>query len=133
MPGTRVTARGSSTETVLDHAFAARAFTATDAMHATGLTRSTVLAACDELVRLAWIRELRDARAVGQYRIGRPAKRYGLDERAGVVVGVDAGQHRVTVFVADLRGSVLARAEGTPGADDLDVDVRLGTVSDTIA
>ena len=133
MPERRVTVRGSSTETVLDHAFAARAFTATDAMHATGLTRSTVLAACDELVRLGWIRELRDARAVGQYRIGRPAKRYGLDERAGVVVGVDAGQHRVTAFVTDLRGRVLARAEGAPGQADLDLTVRRATVSDTIA
>ncbi|OIH94448.1 ROK family protein [Curtobacterium sp. MCBA15_001] len=133
MPLRRGTVRGSSTETVLDHAFAARGFTATEAMHATGLTRSTVLAACDELVRLGWIRELRDARAVGEYRIGRPAKRYGLDERAGVVVGVDAGQHRVTAFVADLRGRTLARAEGSTGIDDLDVPHRIRTVADTIA
>ncbi|ROS75984.1 putative NBD/HSP70 family sugar kinase [Curtobacterium sp. PhB130] len=133
MPQRRGTARGSSAEIVLDHAFAARAFTATEAMDATGLTRSTVLAACDELVRLGWIRELDDARAAGEYRMGRPARRYGLDERAGVVVGIDAGQHRIAVLVADLRGTVLGRASGDLGEAGLDVPVRLGVIRDTVA
>ena len=125
--------RGTSAGTLLDYAFAVHAFTATEAIDATGLTRSTVLAACEELVRLGWLRELDDARAAGEYRMGRPARRYELEERAGVVVGIDAGQHRVTVLVADLRGRVLTRAEGALGVSGLDVPVRLGVVADTAA
>lgn len=125
--------RGTSAETLLGYAFRSTAFTATEAIDATGLTRSTVLGACDELVRLGWLRGLDDARAAGQYRIGRPARRWELDARAGVVVGVDAGQHRVTALVADLRGVVLGRAEGALGDAGLDVPVRLGVLAGTVA
>ncbi len=125
--------RGTSAETLLAYAFSVRAFTATEAIDATGLTRSTVLSACEELVRLGWVRELDDARAAGEYRIGRPARRYELDTTAGVVLGIDAGQHRVTVLVADVRGTVLGRAEGTLGDSGLDVPVRLGVVGETVA
>lgn len=124
--------RRTSAETLLAHAFDAGAFTATEAIDATGLTRSTVLAACEELVRLGWLHELDDARAAGEYRIGRPARRYELDTAAGVVVGVDAGQHRVTAFVADLRGTVLGRAEGALGESGLEVPVRLAVLADTV-
>ncbi|TDN41882.1 putative NBD/HSP70 family sugar kinase [Curtobacterium flaccumfaciens] len=125
--------RGTSAGTLLDYAFAVHAFTATEAMDATGLTRSTVLGACEELVRLGWVRELDDARAAGEYRMGRPARRYELDTDAGVVVGVDAGQHRVTALVADLRGAVLGRAAGTLGESGLDVPVRLRVLAETVA
>ncbi|MCS6573352.1 ROK family protein [Curtobacterium flaccumfaciens pv. flaccumfaciens] len=125
--------RGTSAETLLAYAFDSAAFTATEAIDATGLTRSTVLGAAEELVRLGWLRELDDARAAGEYRMGRPARRYELDTIAGVVVGVDAGQHRVTTFVADLRGTVLGRAEGALGASGLDVPVRLRVIADTVA
>ncbi|WP_144714755.1 ROK family protein [Curtobacterium pusillum] len=125
--------RGTSAGTLLEYAFTVRAFTATEAIDATGLTRSTVLAACEELVRLGWVRELDDARAAGEYRIGRPARRYELDTAAGVVVGVDAGQHRVAVLVADVRGTVLGRAEGALGDSGLDVPVRLGVLGETVA
>jgi predicted NBD/HSP70 family sugar kinase len=124
--------RGTSAETLLAYAFDSSAFTATEAIDATGLTRSTVLGAAEELVRLGWLRELDDARAAGEYRMGRPARRYELDTVAGVVVGVDAGQHRVTAFVADLRGTVLGRAEGALGESGLDVPVRLGVLADTV-
>jgi len=125
--------RGSSAEAVLAYAFDSPAFTATEAIGATGLTRSTVLAACDELVQLGWLRALDDARAAGEYRKGRPARRYALDDRAGVVVGVDAGQHRISVAVGDLRGTVLGRAVGSLGDAGLDVDVRLRVLRSTIA
>ncbi|MCU1442685.1 MAG: hypothetical protein JWQ59_835 [Cryobacterium sp.] len=52
------------------------AFTASDLMSTTGLTRSTVIGVCDELVRVGWLNELGDARAVGDYQKGRPARRY---------------------------------------------------------
>ena len=80
-------------------------------MTATGLTRSTVIGVCDELVRQGWLAELGDARAVGDYTKGRPARRYALRDRAGVVVGVDAGYEHITATVADLRGRPLGRAE----------------------
>ncbi|GGK92460.1 putative NBD/HSP70 family sugar kinase [Curtobacterium luteum] len=125
--------RRSSAEVVLAYAFDSSAFTATEAIGATGLTRSTVLAACGELVQLGWLRALDDARAAGEYHKGRPARRYALDDRAGVVVGVDAGQHRVSVAVADLRGTVVGRAVASLGETGLDVDVRLGAVRDAVA
>lgn len=125
--------RGSSAEVVLAYAFASGAFTATEAIAGTGLTRSTVLAACDELVQLGWLRALDDARAAGEYRKGRPARRYALDDDAGVLVGVDAGQHRVSVAVADLRGVVRGRAAASLGDTGLDVAVRLGAVRDAVA
>lgn len=133
MPQRRDSSRATSAETVLAHAFGTAAFTATEAIDATGLTRSTVLAACTELVRLGWLRDLDDARAAGEYRKGRPARRYELDARAGLVVGVDAGQHRVTALVADLRGTVLARTERDLGESGLDVPVRLQVTADTVA
>ncbi|WP_069713413.1 ROK family protein [Curtobacterium sp. ER1/6] len=129
----RETTRATSAEAVLAWAFGTGAFTASEAIDATGLTRSTVLAACTELVRLGWLRDLDDARAAGEYRKGRPARRSELDATAGVVVGVDAGQHRVTALVADLRGTVLARAEGSLGESGLEVPVRLRVVEETVA
>lgn len=92
---------------ILDHAWRAGAFTATDAMAATGLTRSTVIGVCDELLRQGWLEELDDARAFGAYTKGRPARRYALREHAAVVVGVDAGYDHVSATVADLRGTPL--------------------------
>lgn len=127
------THRRTSAGTLLAYAFESSAFTASEAIDGTGLTRSTVLAAAEELVRLGWLRELDDARAAGEYRLGRPARRYELDDRAGVVVGVDAGQHRVTAFVADVRGNELGRAQGELGHSGLDVPVRLGAITDTVA
>lgn len=92
-------------------------FTASDVMAGTGVTRSTALALCDELVTRGWVRELDDARTAGEYRMGRPARRYAFDTHGGHVVGVDAGQHHVTASVADLRGAVLARSERRLRAD----------------
>ncbi|WP_210509121.1 ROK family protein [Naasia sp. SYSU D00057] len=101
--------RAINSRRVLAHAWGTEAFTASQAIGATGLTRSTVIDVCEELVRKGWLAELGDARAVGDYRKGRPAKRYALRERAAVVVGVDAGYDRMSAVVADLRGGTLAR------------------------
>jgi predicted NBD/HSP70 family sugar kinase len=96
---------------VLEYAWETRAFTASDVMSSTGLTRSTVIGVCDELVRIGWLIELRDARAVGDYQKGRPARRYALRDEAAVVIGVDAGYDRMSATVADLRGKALGHAE----------------------
>lgn len=79
-------------------------------MSSTGLTRSTVIGVCDELVRTGWLKELGDARAVGDYQKGRPARRYSLREEAAVVVGVAAGYDRMSATVADLRGRTLGES-----------------------
>ena len=103
---------------VLRYALEAGAFRAVDAMAATGLTRSTVLGLCDELVAQGWIEEMGDSREAGEYSKGRPARRYRLRGQAGRIVGVDAGQHTVTAVVADLRGTILARAAQTLDSED---------------
>ncbi|MEV3936519.1 ROK family protein [Glycomyces sp. NPDC049804] len=114
---------------VLDYAWDQGAFTASDAIEATGLTRSTVIALADDLVERGWFCELPNARAAGEYRKGRPARRYELRSSAGVVVGVDAGQHCVTAAVADLRGRELARAH--TDVDEDSAEQRLA-VADTV-
>ncbi|MCU1442861.1 MAG: hypothetical protein JWQ59_1011 [Cryobacterium sp.] len=103
--------RRLSARRVLDHAWGSQAFTASDVMSTTGLTRATVIGVCDELVRKGWLNELGNARAVGDYEKGRPARRYSLREDAAVVIGVDAGYDRMSATVADLRGQALAHAE----------------------
>ncbi|MEI5582526.1 MULTISPECIES: ROK family protein [unclassified Agromyces] len=108
---------------LLEQAWRREAFTATDAMAATGLTRSTVIGVCDELVRQGWLIELDDARAFGAYTKGRPARRYALRERAALVAAIDAGYDHVSATVADLRGTVLGRsAAAIPAAAPEDVE-----------
>ncbi|MWV59951.1 ROK family protein [Rathayibacter sp. VKM Ac-2754] len=94
---------------VLGQAWSGAPLTASDLIERTGLTRSTVIAVCDDLIELGWLQELENQRAAGDYVKGRPARRYSLRRDAGVVVGVDAGQHSVGVFVADLLGETVAR------------------------
>src|SRR3546814_1398578 len=74
-------------------------FTAAEAMEQTALTRSTVLGVCDDLVAVGWLEEIADSRAAGLTSKGRPARRYRLREDAGVVAGIDAGEHRFTAAV----------------------------------
>jgi predicted NBD/HSP70 family sugar kinase len=108
---------------VLQHAWQASVLTASDLMTVTGLSRATVIGVCDDLVELGWLEELGNARAGGDYRKGRPARRYMLRARAAVVVGVDAGYDRMSATVADLRGHVLGRAEvGIPAGTPESVD-----------
>lgn len=115
---------------IMEHAWDAGAFTASDAMSTTGLTRSTVISACDDLVRKGWLDELGDARAFGDYEKGRPARRYALRDRAGVVIGVDAGWDRMSATVADLRGNPLGRAQVEIPAQSPESNERLATADD---
>ena len=117
---------------VLDHAWGVPTFTATDAMAATGLTRATVLARADDLVELGWLHEVDDPRPAGEQAKGRPARRYAFVPRAGYVLGIDAGQHRVTACVADLRGTVLARTERSQ-RDDEDAEARVALTREAVA
>lgn len=102
--------RRANAHAVLDAAWDGAPFTASDVIEATGLARSTALGLCEYLKELGWVIELSDARAAGEYRAGRPARRYAFDSSAGRVLGVDAGQNRVTATVADLGARTLGRA-----------------------
>jgi predicted NBD/HSP70 family sugar kinase len=86
---------------VLDFAWAAGEFTASEVMAGTSLTRSTAIDAIDTLLDAEILRELPNARAVGAYRSGRPARRFALSPDLGVVVGIDAGATHLAVSVAD--------------------------------
>lgn len=105
--------REANTRAVLDVLWDGPAQTGSDLIAATGLTRATVHDVCDDLVRLGWVAEIANSREVGDYTKGRPARRYAFDPLAGVVVGVDAGQRRLTSTVADLRGQVLGSHSST--------------------
>ncbi|MCU1527918.1 MAG: hypothetical protein JWP75_1681 [Frondihabitans sp.] len=125
--------RRMNAETVLRYALARGVFNASDVIKSTGLTRSTVIGLCDDLIELGWIGRLDDARLAGEYSKGRPARRYELHSRSGLVVGIDAGQHSVTVVVADLRGAVLSRINEAFTGDGLDPVHRLEVTEAAVA
>ncbi|CCH77836.1 putative transcriptional regulator, ROK family [Nostocoides japonicum T1-X7] len=109
--------RPASLDTVLTYAWGAGEFTATDAMSAVRLTRSTTIEALDTLARLGLLTELPNARAVGDYRKGRPARRFAFHADAGIVIGIDAGHVHLDGMAADLRGTVLARVHTELGIE----------------
>lgn len=100
--------RRTSLDAVLGFAWDAEAFTATDVIESVGLTRSTAIDVIDELVSRGLLTELPNARAAGDYRKGRPARRFAFRTDAGCVVGLDAGRAHLTATVADLRGEARA-------------------------
>ena len=76
----------------------------TELVSRTGLSRPTVDAVADELVRLGWLSEV----AAVEGARGRPARSLAFRADAGVVLGVDIGEVKVRCAVADLRGRVVA-------------------------
>lgn len=118
---------------VLHTVWDAEPFTASEVMARTALTRSTVHGLCDELADQGWITELDDARSTGNYRKGRPARRYAFHAQAGYLVGIDAGQHRISASVADLRGTELATADRQLGPEEDTSTVRLRVVKEVVA
>lgn len=127
--------RGSgraSVDAILQFAWDAETFTSNDAMPVVGLTRSTTIEAIDELIDRGLVHELPNARAGGEYRKGRPARRFAFRADAGVVVGVDAGRAHIVTMVADLRGRVLHAATSELGDDHDSADERRAAVSSAI-
>lgn len=104
--------------------------TGTELMARTGLTRASVIAVCEDLIRRGWIRELdaRDEEQPGSARKGRPARRFELNSRAGFVLGLDIGAATTTAAVADLRGTVVGRSSGSFRAADIPAEERVGVV-----
>ncbi|MGN7199378.1 ROK family protein [Arthrobacter sp. SAFR-044] len=119
VPATPQLLRRVSAGAVLEFMRASGAVTVTDVMAATGLTRATTIAVCEDLVRRGWIQELENQREFGGYRKGRPARRFELNERAGVVLGMDIGYSKVTAVVSDLRGKTLGRSSRPFQAGDV--------------
>jgi predicted NBD/HSP70 family sugar kinase len=103
--------------------------TGTELMARTGLTRASVIAVCEDLIRRGWIRELDSPPAAGSSaRKGRPARRFRLNEQAGYVLGIDIGAATTTAAVADLRGTVLGRSSQSFRATDIPAEERIGVV-----
>jgi len=125
--------RRQNRRAMLRHALDAEHFTAAEAMAATGLTRATVLGLCDELTASGWLEEIDDSRAAGLSRRGRPARRHRLRERAGILVGVDAGRSGFTAVAADLRGTLLASAHRDLAGQQVDRALRVRTVQELVA
>ncbi|HLQ79726.1 MAG TPA: ROK family protein [Brachybacterium sp.] len=121
--------RRANRQALMQHALRGDAFTAADAMSATGLTRATVLGVCAELEEAGLLREVSAARGDGAVQRGRPARHYALREDAAVLLAVDAGQHTLTARAADLRGRELATACSTLGGTLEDADVEVGAAA----
>ena len=110
IPATPGLLRRVSAGAVLEFMRASQAVTVSEVMAATGLTRATVIAVCEDLMERGWLRELESDSAAGAARKGRPARRFELNERAGVVLGLDIGYAKASVVVSDLRGATVGRA-----------------------
>ncbi len=120
--------RRVSAGAVLEFMRLSAAVTVTEVMEATGLTRATAIAVCEDLKDRRWIRELENQRSFGDYRKGRPARRFELNERAGVVLGLDIGFSKVTVVVADLRGGTVAKSSRPFEVADLTAAQRINFI-----
>lgn len=83
--------------------------------HLTGLSRSTVSARVDELLRAGVLAPAGAAASSG----GRPPARVSFNPVARVVVGIDLGATHGTVAVCDLAGGVLS-------AETIDLDIADG-------
>src|SRR4051812_19385145 len=92
---------------VLDALRNGGAMRVTELLAATGLSRPTVDAVADDLLRLGWAEE-RDDDGVEPRGRGRPARRLAFRTDAGHVLGLDIGEVKVRAAVADLAGEVLA-------------------------
>lgn len=102
--------RRTNRQALLQYALRTGTFSAADAMTATGLTRATVLGVCTDLHGAGWLCEVEPEAGDGVGRRGRPARHYTLRADAGVLIGIDAGEHTLAARAVDLRGHELAAA-----------------------
>src|SRR4051795_12042012 len=94
----------------------------TEVVALTGLSRPTVDAVADELVRLGRLSEV----AAIEGARGRPARSLSFRADAGHVVGVDIGEVKVRCAVADLRGRVVAERVRELGGEERRPVIRRG-------
>ncbi|MET9965133.1 ROK family protein [Streptomyces sp. NPDC006356] len=106
--------------------------TGSDLMTSTGLTRATVHDVCEDLAHRGWIHEVENQREHGDYRLGRPARRYCFQPMAGVLVGVDCGLDMAVATVTDLRGRTLTRHDRAFSSTEHSAEERLDVLSRTV-
>jgi len=124
--------REANAAAVLDVVWGSAPVTGSDVMAVTGLSRATTHDVCEELIELGWVREVENQREHGDYRKGRPARRYGFDGRGRVVAGVDAGEHRISATVTDLHGEVLGHEEVVASSRRATAAGRLESIATTV-
>lgn len=120
--------RRTNMTAILRHMRGTGVVTGSDLMRHTGLTRATVIAACDDLIRLGWVLELESHRSNSDGVKGRPARRFRFNHGAGAVVGIDVGAAKTTVLVADLTGRRLGKAVETFSALEAPAAERVATI-----
>jgi len=123
--------RHANLRAVLDVLRTSPAVTGTDLIQATGLTRATVIAVCDDLIARGWARETDASRAPGGQK-GRPARKFEFNQHAGHVLGLDVGMATVRVLVADLAGAVVGRETARFSGHDASAGERSRTITATI-
>jgi predicted NBD/HSP70 family sugar kinase len=99
----------------------------TDLVAKTHLSRPTVDAVADDLLRLGWLTEIEGDPGAKPAR-GRPARRVAFHADAGHVLGLDIGERKVRAAVADLSGDIIAESEEAFERLELDVQERLAVV-----
>ncbi|TDW29481.1 ROK family protein [Cryobacterium psychrophilum] len=120
--------RRTNMTAILRHMRGTGVVTGSDLMGHTGLTRATVIAVCDDLIRLGWVQEIESHRFSSDNIRGRPARRFQFNHAAGAVVGIDVGAAKTTVLVADLMGRPLGKAMETFGAFEASTAERVATI-----
>jgi predicted NBD/HSP70 family sugar kinase len=103
-PATSRLLRRLNAQRVLDALRLGGSLRVTEVIERTGLSRPTVDAVADDLIRLGWL----EAVEAGGPRRGRPARSLAFRADAGYVAGVDIGEHKVRAAVADLAGEIVA-------------------------
>jgi predicted NBD/HSP70 family sugar kinase len=98
-----------------------------DLVARTRLSRPTVDAVADDLIRLGWVVEVEEDRGGGPQR-GRPARRLAFRADAGYVAGLDIGERTVRAAVADLHGHIVAEVEQSFTEPEADGAGRLARV-----
>lgn len=89
---------------------------------ATGLSWRSAQVVTEKLGEQGWLAET-EAEADDK-RIGRPARRYRFRSEAGYVVGLDIGQRKIRVIIADLDATVVSSHQVEVSAED-SADARL--------
>jgi predicted NBD/HSP70 family sugar kinase len=102
-PATSRLLRRLNAQRVLDAVRDAGPLRVTELVARTGLSRPTVDAVADDLVRLGWLAE-----SAATARRGRPARSLAFRADAGYVAGIDIGEVKVRAAIADLSGEIIA-------------------------
>jgi predicted NBD/HSP70 family sugar kinase len=115
---------------VLDALRVAGPMRVTELVERTGLSRPTVDAVADDLLRLGWLEEV-DGSAGERRGRGRPARTLAFRASAGHVLGLDIGEAKVRAAVADLAGELVGEDVRVvaPGEDRLALARRTATAA----